>query len=64
MGLDPNECIVFEDSIKGIEAAITGGFHSIGIGDPQILQQADYVVDNLADVNWQVLDTWFNTTKN
>ncbi|HRD06966.1 MAG: beta-phosphoglucomutase [Saprospiraceae bacterium] len=64
VGLDPNECIVFEDSIKGIEAAITGGFHSIGIGDPQILQQADYVVDNLADVNWQVLDTWFNTTKN
>lgn len=62
--LPPNECIVFEDSIKGIEAAKTGGFYSIGIGDPQILQQADYVVDNLADLNWQVLDTWFNTTKN
>jgi beta-phosphoglucomutase len=62
--LAPQECIVFEDSIKGIEAAKTGGFHCIGIGDPQILQQADYVADNLAALNWQLLATWFNTMKN
>jgi HAD superfamily hydrolase (TIGR01509 family) len=31
MGFKPNECIVVEDSIVGIEAATKGGFNSIGL---------------------------------
>jgi beta-phosphoglucomutase len=32
----PNECIVFEDASSGIEAAISGGFHVFGVGNPEI----------------------------
>lgn len=64
LDLQPVECIVFEDSIKGIEAAVRGGFHSVGIGEPQVLDQSDYVVKDLSQINWQILTEWFNTTKN
>jgi len=50
LGLEPRECIVFEDSKKGVEAANTGGFISIGIGDDQSLADADYNLKNLKDV--------------
>lgn len=32
MGLDPGECLVFEDAISGIQSAHNAGMHSIGIG--------------------------------
>ena len=64
LDLQPIECIVFEDSIKGIEAAVKGGFHSVGIGEPQVLDQSDYVAKDLSQINWQILTEWFNTTKN
>lgn len=38
-----NNSVVFEDSMKGIEAAIAGGFKSIGIGGEN-LNAADYVI--------------------
>ncbi|HET8810751.1 MAG TPA: beta-phosphoglucomutase [Flavobacteriaceae bacterium] len=38
----PAECIVFEDSVAGIEAANSAGMTSIGIGDATILKEADY----------------------
>lgn len=39
-GFDPSDCIVFEDSIKGIQAANTGGFQTIGIGNSETLNMA------------------------
>ena len=42
-----NECLVLEDSYKGIDAAIQGGFPSIGIGDKDVLSSADVVIQNL-----------------
>lgn len=44
LGLTPESCVVFEDSIKGIEAAVRGGFKVVGIGDPFTLRDADYVI--------------------
>lgn len=32
LGLKPEECIVYEDAESGVDAANTGGFHSVGIG--------------------------------
>lgn len=32
MGLDPGDCLVFEDAISGIQSAQNAGMHSIGIG--------------------------------
>lgn len=36
--------VVFEDSQKGIEAANAGGFISVGVGSPEILTEADFVI--------------------
>lgn len=47
LGLDPEQCVVFEDSINGVKAANTGGFLSIGVGSVDILIEADHVIDGL-----------------
>lgn len=44
LNLKPEECVVFEDSEAGIEAAIRGHMHSIGIGNPDILKKAEKVI--------------------
>ncbi len=33
LGLEPNECVVVEDAVAGIEAGLAGNFDVIGIGD-------------------------------
>ena len=38
----PENCIVFEDSLAGIQAANVAGMMSIGIGDETILNEAKY----------------------
>jgi len=38
LGLKPSECVVFEDSIAGVQAAKAGGMSSVGIGDAETLQ--------------------------
>ena len=35
LGLPPKNCVVFEDSLHGIEAAITGGMHGVAITTSQ-----------------------------
>lgn len=42
----PEDCVVFEDSVAGVEAANRAGMISVGIGDKEILKEADY---NFAD---------------
>lgn len=49
MGLKPEECVVFEDAISGVQAAKRGNFKCIGVGDPKVLGEADKVVPNLKD---------------
>jgi beta-phosphoglucomutase len=43
----PLNCVVFEDAIAGIEAAINGGMRSVGIGSPEVLGKANLVVSGL-----------------
>lgn len=47
LNLPPSGCVVFEDAISGVEAAVAGGFRCIGVGDPAILSQANAVVPSL-----------------
>ena len=47
LGLPASQCVVFEDAISGVQAAIEGGFPCIGIGDSEILHQATVVVPDL-----------------
>lgn len=59
-GLDPKNCIVFEDSIKGLQAAKTGGFKSIGIGEANTLNMADIVYSSFIDKIPSDLNALFN----
>jgi beta-phosphoglucomutase len=49
LGLDPSECVVFEDAAAGVEAGKAGGFAVVGLGDPSVLGDADLVLPSLAD---------------
>jgi beta-phosphoglucomutase len=47
LGLNPADCVVFEDAESGIDAALQGGFNTVGIGTPERLTKAHRVVEGL-----------------
>jgi len=55
LGVQPNECVVFEDAVAGIEAAIAGGMKAVGIGSPELLGDADLVVSGLDKMTVEAL---------
>ena len=50
LSLPPENCVVFEDSLAGIEAAKRGGMRAIGVGKAELLPGADRYIDSLADM--------------
>ena len=60
LGVQPAESIVFEDSLKGLEAAQAGGFRTVGIGSAENLPIAEVVYKDLVDISieniWQALN--------
>jgi len=58
LGLEPSECVVFEDSIAGVQAAKTGGMSSVGIGDAETLR-ADIHFTALGDTTPEALVAHF-----
>jgi beta-phosphoglucomutase len=52
---NPDECLVFEDAQAGVEAAKNGGMVCIGIGDPETLNQADWVIRTFENLEWQTV---------
>ncbi|WP_029033484.1 beta-phosphoglucomutase [Salinimicrobium terrae] len=51
LGIASEDCIVFEDSVAGVEAANRAGMISIGIGDKNILKDADYNFADFTEIN-------------
>lgn len=51
LGEDPENCVVFEDAVAGVEAAIRAGMRVVGIGEHRTLYQADMVVAGLDQIN-------------
>lgn len=51
----PENCIVFEDSVAGIKAANLAGMTSVGIGDKNILFEADFVFNNFTEISLSFL---------
>jgi len=47
VGLQPSQCLVFEDALAGIQAAHNGGMKAVGIGSPNVLVDADLVINGL-----------------
>jgi len=56
LGVSPSECVVFEDAASGIEAALSGGFFALGIGDVAEVSRADAVVSDLCGMTLKKLN--------
>ncbi|WP_430813192.1 beta-phosphoglucomutase [Carboxylicivirga sp. RSCT41] len=55
LGVNPDECVVFEDAEAGVEAALAGNMRCVGIGSPDVLGKANIVVDGLHQMNYEKL---------
>ena len=56
----PENCIVFEDAVAGIQAANTAGMISIGIGDKKNLHEAEYVFADFTEISEEFLNELIN----
>jgi beta-phosphoglucomutase len=62
VGLDPKECIVFEDAEKGVEAALAGGFYTVGVGNADVLDEAHIVIPGFEYIEYsEVLEALTST---
>ena len=43
-GFAPQDCVVFEDAVAGIQAALNGKFRAVGVGKQEVLSQAEVVI--------------------
>jgi beta-phosphoglucomutase len=51
--LSPAECVVVEDAAAGVEAAVRGGYRSIGLGPRERVGQAEVIFPSLSGVHLQ-----------
>jgi beta-phosphoglucomutase len=51
VGIQPAKCVVFEDAVAGVQAALNAGMMCIGVGSPRILKEAHFVVSGLYEMN-------------
>ncbi|MBD1367045.1 beta-phosphoglucomutase [Mucilaginibacter sp. ZT4R22] len=56
LGVEPAECVVFEDAVAGVEAALNAGMKAVGIGSPKMLTEADVVVSGLDKFSLEMLE--------
>lgn len=52
LGIAPCDCVVFEDSQAGIEAAKSADMLAVGVGTQAQLPKADLLVSNVSEFSW------------
>lgn len=62
MGVNPKECVVFEDAVAGIEAANNAGMLSIGIGEEKVLSEAKFVFVDFTEIDDNFLNRLLEQT--
>lgn len=60
LNLAPEDCIVFEDSVAGIQAANNAKMISIGIGENEVLHEADYVFPDFTEITTEFIEELLN----
>lgn len=61
LGIAPEACVVFEDSVAGIQAANTAGMLSIGVGEASVLEKADRVIKDFTELSNDQLDQFIQS---
>lgn len=56
LGISPENCIVFEDSVAGIKAANIANMISIGIGNQEVLHEADYIFKDFTEIKEEFIN--------
>jgi len=56
LGKNPEDSIVFEDSVAGIQAANIGGMISVGIGEASTLHEAKYIFKDFTHIDKSFID--------
>jgi beta-phosphoglucomutase len=56
-GTEPVRCVVFEDAVAGVEAALRAGMTCVGIGSNEVLGAAHMVVKGLYEMDIEKLIT-------
>ncbi len=59
LGVEPKYCIVFEDAVAGIQAAINAKMCNVGIGTAKVLTKADYVISSFEGFDVAKLRKYF-----
>jgi len=59
LGVEPINCLVFEDAQAGIEAARNGGMQVIGVGSPENLSLADHYIPGFEKLDYEILSKWY-----
>ncbi|MDG4716771.1 beta-phosphoglucomutase [Winogradskyella marincola] len=60
LNVAPENCIVFEDSVAGVEAANVANMISIGIGSKDVLGHAKYVFNNFTEISEEFIEKLIN----
>ncbi|CAL2077606.1 beta-phosphoglucomutase [Tenacibaculum sp. 190524A05c] len=58
--IHPEQCVVFEDSIAGVQAANKANMISIGIGEQDVLSEADFVFKDFSEISIDFLTQLIN----
>jgi beta-phosphoglucomutase len=60
LGVDSNNCVVFEDAIAGIKAANAAKMISIGIGDKKVLSEAQFNFNDFTEISTDFIQELIN----
>jgi beta-phosphoglucomutase len=58
LSVEPAKCMVFEDAIAGVQAALKAGMICVGVGSPEILTQAHFVIPGLKEMTLEKLENY------